>query len=369
MKIGILTFHHTANYGAILQAYGLWKAIKNLGHDVEIIDYRPEKVDKHFWQGKRFIRLKSIIKGKGAIIDPSALVKFMKYLKFRYFLNFKMKLSKKKFSHQTDLNNFAFKYDLVVCGSDQIWCLNSKFRGFNSSYFLDFIDSKFSGRKVSYAASFGSTEDLGDKQDLISKLLGDFNVISVRDSNSLKIVEQECKQQAVKVLDPTFLIDYDKITLPPKKKSNYLLVYNHGELVEAEKNIILQVAKELNLSIISLEKENDIADENLINIGPREWLGYFNQASYVITNTYHGTIFSLKFEKQFSVFSYQGKQFKIPDLLKMLKLENRILDTSSFNSVNIKNLNSIDYSLVNKRIAEEVEKSQAYLSNSIISKN
>lgn len=198
MKIGILTFHHTTNYGATLQAYALWKTIKQYGYDVEIIDYRPYKTAINYLG-----RLMPIKPVHGNYSRYKLERHFIPYLiqawRMRRFLVSKLKLSKEKTYTINGLEKFSNQYDIVICGSDQIWHTKDRFTGgFNPSFFLDFIDSK-NTKKISYAPSFGQTKDLKQDRQLISKLISDFDKISVRDNNSLRLIEQDCDRVATKV--------------------------------------------------------------------------------------------------------------------------------------------------------------------------
>lgn len=363
MKIGILTFHHTTNYGATLQAYALWSIIKRHGYDVEIIDYQPPKavdfyqneIEQILGKGKVNQFLNKPLKYKYRLIQFRL---FVKRLKMSLFMNSRMKLSTKRVQSKAELINLELSYDLIICGSDQVWCIDS-YRGFDPSFFLDFVES-YSCRKVSYAASFGNTEHLGEHRDSICQLVSDFDAISVRDSNSLRLIQQECNKPAVRVLDPTFLIDYQEFKFVPKFKKRYLLLYFHGNLNKEEQNFIKSIANRHKLAIVSVGKPITIAHSNLISAGFVEWLGLLRRASYVVTNTYHGTIFSIKFKKQFTVLGRVGKQNKINDLLEHLALENRILSKIETNSTYQQSL-EIDYSLVDKTLEKEILSSKAYL--------
>lgn len=364
MRVGILTFHHTTNYGATLQAYALWTIIKEQGFDVEFIDYRPHKAVRHYLKEIQPIQQKS----NKFIVNRQALSNLIKAWKMRRFLLSKVRLSRKKSYGRTGLKELYGNYDIVVCGSDQIWCIDTYFRGFDPSYFLDFLSEEMTCQKVSYAASFGKTETLGKHKEIICKLISQFNAVAVRDSNSLRLVQQECGREAVKVLDPTFLVEYSKITSVPKLTEEYLLIYNQTPLNQEQQNFVRAVAKVKNLVIISIGEYDQVADKNFINISPQEWLGYFSKASYVVTNTYHGTIFSLIFKKSFTVFANKKKANKTNDLLQLFGLENRVvLDTSSVSSITEEYL-KINYALVDEKLEKEVFRSKTYLFNALDSK-
>lgn len=366
MKIGILTFHHGANYGAVLQTYALWKTIKNDGHDVEIIDYRPEEIEKYYWPWSKMTIIPPM--GKRILqLSDYRFQRFLKFLRFRYFLRTKIKLSKHKFTNKEDLKKMKIPYEMVIVGSDQVWCIDNPFRGFDSSYFLDFFDQKSTCKKVSYAASFGPTTSLGVHEQFIIELLQQFNSISVRDSNSLRIIQDECKRDAEIVLDPTFLIDeYDTFLIPPKVKEKYLLIYNQGDLTLEQKEFIKKIADLKQLAIISIGRGPQKIERYVFPfISPQEWVGYFKNASYVITNTYHGTIFSIIFGRDFSVLFSQEKTNKTLDLLNNLGLNERILTQDNLQASSI-NYSPINYSKIKEKLAEEIGRSKTHLLKNII---
>lgn len=269
-----------------------------------------------------------------------------------------MKLSPKKYSYEADLKKFDFDYDLVICGSDQIWSLNS-FRGFDPSFYLDFIDDQTKCCKISYAASFGNTNDLGQNKEVICKLISRLDAISVRDSNSLRLIQQECNQQAERVLDPTFLIEYKELLSVPDVKERYILIYA-AVMTTKQENFVLSIAKQENIKIISVGFPSKIAHRNLIDVSPEEWLGYFSKASYIVTQLYHGTIFAIIFKKNFTVFASESRNNKIKDLLNNIGLENRLLSEEELDSIQ-NYYCEIDYIGVDERLGAEISKSKAYL--------
>ncbi|EDX73568.1 hypothetical protein MC7420_3742 [Coleofasciculus chthonoplastes PCC 7420] len=360
MKVGILTFHNTTNYGATLQAYALSTIIGSQGHDVEIIDYCPYKVEKYYKKDLYFI-------DKNRRLNRRIFDNLLKYYKTRKFLVSKTNISKKKYATSAELKKINSSYEVVVCGSDQIWCIDS-FRGFDSAYFLDFIDNKTDIIKISYAASFGHTMRLRNYRELICQLISNFSAISVRDANSRRLLKEECNEQAVKVLDPTFLIEYDEYFLDKKFKKEYLLIYIISGITLEQKTFIKFIANYKNLEIISVGKYVDIATKNIIGIGPKEWINYFSHASYIMTNTYHGTIFSILFRKPFIVLDTLNKANKINDLLKDFNLENRLNSKSNFIENFNKNILDIEYSLIEEDINQAISNSKNFLKTTINSK-
>ena len=173
------------------------------------------------------------------------------------------------------------------------------------------------------------------------------------------MIQAACGIASTKVLDPTFLTNYESILTPPKLEKSYLLVYNHKELGDFQKRTIQEIAKVKNLKIVSIGDAWDIADKNFVSVNPAEWVGYFKYASYVFTNTFHGTIFSLLFKKNFTVFVGEGKRNKVFDLLTPLDLKSRIIMDSTVD-YEIDN-SEIDYASVYRKLTPQIEDSKAFL--------
>ncbi|NEO94751.1 MAG: polysaccharide pyruvyl transferase family protein [Moorea sp. SIO3G5] len=361
MKVGILTFHNTTNYGATLQAYALMQVIQSQGHEVELIDYRPYRVGlaylKHLYVNKCF-RFRYSISNT------------VKSWKMRQFLLSRMGLSKLKFYRKTSLDSWNPDYDVVVCGSDEIWELGKVIESiplgtdFCLSYFFDFISNPKT-RKVSYAPSCGPTKTFGNHREKVSQLLKNFHAISVRDAHSLKLLSEEYGIQATKVLDPTFLADFKDITASVPIQQKYILVY--GALSGDEQNYVKAVADREELEIISIGYPCQVADVNRVDIGPEEWLGYYAQASYVFTSFYHGTIFSIIFNKPFTTFSRStagdNKSKKVQDLLKDLDIEDRLLNVNRITSPQPQ-LN-LELNFDTSKLQQMIGKSNAYLSQAL----
>ncbi|MBW4557555.1 MAG: polysaccharide pyruvyl transferase family protein [Trichormus sp. ATA11-4-KO1] len=369
MKIGIITFHHIDNYGATLQAYALWNFLNSQGYDVEIIDYRPYRAVRYYTKSLRPIRRKKLSiheSQKLSIhqlhINEKIFVNISRAWKIRQFLLSHVRLSQRKFYRKKGLQHFNSKYDVVICGSDQIWSLNS-IRGFDASFFLDFVNNQAT-RKISYAASFGELTVLNNHREEICNLVNQFQTILVRDSNSERIIVNQCNMVAKKVLDPTFLINYDAIKHIPKIEGKYLLIYNQDELASTEEDLVKSIAERHGLNIVSIGKCNQVAKVNLENACPQEWIGAFSQASYIVTNTYHGTIFAIIFQKPFSVFVPSNKSNKVTDLLRDLSLEDRIFSENTISQVKEKAFD-IDYEIVSKVLELKILESKKYLLEAI----
>ncbi len=351
------------NYGAVLQSYALSTFLDSQDNIVEFIDYRSNRVNFQDW--------KSLFFSKYSLLNPQYLLKALnKRAKFKDFIDTELNLSKKRFFGENDLKKGNHSYDSVVCGSDEIWNLDSI--GFDKLYFINFLDNK-AIRKISYAASFGSTTNISPSlQEEINSFLIDFNAISVRDNNSLSLIKQ-CGFEAQKVLDPTFLISYEKITKKTQIKEEYILVY--GSLSKSEAEYVRKFSEKNKLNIISIGTHQSflkpICTNELFDVCPREWLGFFSDSRFVVTKFFHGAIFSILFNKPFIVFNSMQKSVKIKDLLETLDLKNRIIEPNETFSVLNNDLHEIILAppLSNKKqrsiLDENIKYSQDFLKKSL----
>src|SRR5690606_3808547 len=188
------------------------------------------------------------------------------------------------------------KYDYVIVGSDIVWNFKDPFLGSDPIYFGQGLDGT---RLISYAPSFGNISISDSLPDFVSRGIKNFEKISVRDTNSAEIIKNISGVEPETVLDPTFLIDPSPFERVVSRPHPYLLVYAY-HLREHEIRSAKAFAKQRGLQTVAVGYRCDWADKNVIALGPFEWLGYFKNASYVLTSTFHGTIFSLKYQKNFA---------------------------------------------------------------------
>lgn len=322
MKIGILTYHRSINYGAYLQAYALQNAIsKYMGPavKVEIIDYDSEC-------STRFYN-KIYKKAKGEIDYD----RFVQYIKFKLCIK-RLKRSRHHFcSDDLDITNEFLKqqqYDLIVVGSDEIWKTDGM-RGFPTAYWLhDLCDTT---RKISYAASSRNRIDrLGkDKIKYIADSLSGFEYIGVRDRYTKKLVDSVVnKDISIQNCDPVFLHDFvpDETQFSKLKNKNPLFNEKKVLLIMIPDDKLCNLIK-LKMGdeyvIVSVMDRNQSADLNILGLGPFEWVNLIAHADCVVTNRFHGCVFSVKFNKPFiAVDDYDDEDSsKMLDLLERMGLE------------------------------------------------
>lgn len=346
MNIGLVTVYYTENCGSVLQAFALKSKIEELGGNCTIISTQ-NKYSGHSY--KRFI--KNII--KAIRYKKSVKASIYKYYNYEKFIKNEFKVKKIQSSS---------KFDAILIGSDTVWDAQSE-------YFLEskelFWGSKFTDvRLYSYAASISNCPyQVLDNMDFVLPSLQKMKKISVRDNYTLDYVKSRTNKDVYLNCDPTFFFNQEFYLQFCKKinDDNYLLLYLFDEPTEEEKKNIIDFARKFNLKIISLigmGKYISFADE-YVESTIENFLSYFYNASYIVTNTFHGSVFSIIFNKQFVVLDY--KKNKIIDLLDSLDLSDRI------NSVSIEDvlLKKIDCDRVNNSIKIKREKSEDYLRNCI----
>lgn len=344
-KVGILTFHYANNYGAVLQAYGLAKAVQELGHEVEIIDYRPLAAR----------RMYNRIARRPTRILPS----LMHLWRFDRFRRKHLPLSRTYLS-MNDLKKYPPQVDYVVCGSDQIWNISS-FRGFDPVFFLAHLDlSMLCPKRISYAATFGNAESLGEHHSQICGLLSRFEQISVRDAKSQKMIEELVGRAAVHVLDPSFLTNYDSITPNRLLSVPYVFAYllDKSEFVI---QAIRLVRDQTGLPIVLLGAK--IEGERVQRVGPLQWLSLIKHADFVLTNSFHGTCFALKNQKHFVMLPKEGGMSRLEDILQTANLRERLV-TNPVELQRALNVN-IDYRDVSVKLEQARERSLNFLRNAL----
>ena len=319
MKIAIITFHWATNYGAVLQAFALQKYLSKQEHYVEVIDYYPDKYRKNLLNAFRTKhpsavpgRIKEIRKEKAV-----ALFRIKTIIKTRHFNN-----SKK-------LNAISESFDCFICGSDQIW--NPSFTQFGEgkpsfAYFLGFVsDNKII---ASYAGSFGVTR----YPEHLIKAIGDkfkrFDFISVREKTAIDIIKECGINNAYLVPDPTLLLDYQDY-LPFLVESVHDKPYIFSYMLHGM-NLIQD-----NETAQYLKKSGyDIIEPN--NYTVEQWLTAIYGAEIVITNSFHGIVFSILFRKKFVALTIKdsGMNDRIHTLLDRLGLDDRLYKgtTTNFDS-------------------------------------
>lgn len=324
-KIATLTFHRAINYGAILQTYALQKSLEKLGCDTEVLDYRSDFLE-NLHNPHNISKYKSFLHYCYSVLKNR--VKKDNRKAFREFSESYLKISEKY--SKSNIKNAADEYKAVIVGSDQVWNYNCT--DFDKTYFLDFLSDK--KQKYSYAASIGVKLEDGKICGEYKSLLSDFSVLSVREEQArMELNKLDLFSQTS--LDPTLLLSGDewrKIAVKPKGNfKKYVLVY-----VITPTKSIFDIAKKLSrkygMEIIYINEFlfNKFGVKNKSRITPNEWLWLFDNADFIVTNSFHGTAFSVNLKKQFYVEPLPVKtnvNSRIYDFLNILNLNDRIITT------------------------------------------
>lgn len=363
-KVGLMTCF-LDNYGACLQAYALTKAIQSIGLDCEILQYvEPQGYHK----GGLVERVKdSAIYNKIRCCSPNYRRSFLcgkiKRKAFRAFRRQYLPISARRYDSFEQLRKANADYDMFVCGSDQIWN-PSFYNGNNRAYFLDFAEPQ--KKKIAYAPSIGvdKISDAFAKQ--FGELVNKIDAISVREMRGVEIVRELSGREATLVLDPTLLLKGDQwISLLNEKRvieEKYILCYLFGEHAEY-KQVIDRLARMTNLKVVIIPFCEYHLTNNYTKVyaaGPLDFLNLIKNAEYVVTDSFHATVFSLLFTRRFFTLprfkrnEKNSMNSRIYSLLNLVGLQDRLLDYSQIDSFDIDA--SIDYPSVQAKL-EQMRKS------------
>ncbi|MDD2494973.1 MAG: polysaccharide pyruvyl transferase family protein [Tissierellia bacterium] len=373
MKIGILTQPLINNYGGILQNYALQTVLKRLGHTVFTLNivYSSNWIKRIKSMSKRVILR---LLGKKVRIRIWATDKETEFISKNTlkFINKHIKTTP-IIKQITELDLKDYKFDVFIVGSDQVW--RPQYSPHLLTYYLDFLNNNNKVKKIAYAASFGV-----DKWEYTSKmtkkcadLIKKFDAISVREDSALQLIEKHFNAHAVKVLDPTLLLDKEDYINLLGKSENYkeeiLYTYILDKNNEKEK-IVNKVADKYNLIISSGMPESNFIDFEKRDLckcvfPPIEsWLEGFMKAKFVITDSFHGTIFSIILNKPFLTIVNTGRgKTRLTSLLKQFHLHNRLIQ--SVDDISKNYIGEIDWLFVNSILKEEKEKSIDFIINNI----
>lgn len=340
MKIGLITFHDTTNFGSFLQTYGLYKTLLNMGYNCEVIDYKCKAIVK-----------KELPKKKPLNYSIREIVKFIlidrmtrkKYKSFYKAIKNTFHLSKEY--NIENISESNMEYDVFLVGSDILW--NREITNGDMTYFLDFVNSD--KIKNSFATSIGEPWSL-DEEKMISPLLKSFNHIALREKDSIEWVKKLYEKEIYSVCDPTMLLntnEWDKfLTNYAQKFKNYILVYFYNEVVIEDAKKYAKIHK---AEVVVINYGLPI--KGVKNVHPYEigdFLGLIKNAKSVFTSSYHGMLFSIYYEIPFICYGRKnGNNVRFTSVLKRLEIENNYV-TSAFNFSEI----NINYNRVSAKVEE-----------------
>ncbi len=358
-KIGILTFHRAINYGAQLQAYALQRTVSDLGADCELVDYICPSLEIAYkpFNIKKKKPLQSFAK--------SCIMWNRRIKKNKSFDSFQNKIvkSSEQYTPKT-IAQANDKYDLFITGSDQVfspWCVD-----FDPAYFLTFADDK---KKFSYAASFATKEIPQEMQAEFSKRLEGFQKISVREPDGARLVKELCNKESEVSLDPTLLLGEKKWSEIAETSCDepYILIYTVMPQIS-----LLSFAEKLSvekggMKIIYMTDAPQKPIKNMECVratSVEKFIGYFKNASYVVSNSFHATAFSVIFHKSMFI-EFQNKinrNVRSESFLANLGISRGVVDGKAEET-------SINWNDVDAKLSVQREKSLDYLKSVINTEN
>lgn len=381
-KIGIVTLHFSINYGAVLQCAALVKTLQELGNEVEVIDYVPSYLEQYWnaWKSPlNECRKQKIYCGRNIIKTFWKLSKiywkvmwdnrnyFERRKKKQEFLQFtrdNLNIGNQHFNTLEQLKSAQLPYDCLITGSDQVWNPNFTKNKFDEVYFLRFGDRKQT--RLAYAASAGvsgDTEFYMQMKNMVSKL----DAISVREKSLALELKRVGIENVVPVIDPTLFLtgdDWEKYEKSTNVKEKYLLVYCLAQHKEFEE-IVEKIHKEINLKIVDISpKKLNVSDCCKYDkvCGPSQFLWYIHHADFIFTNSFHGTVFSILYKKQFITLADAKTGNRMKDLLNDLLLGDRLYSENRSIASYTKR---IDYSASYKELDKLRKKAEKFLVDNI----
>lgn len=352
MKIGIMTFHWATNYGAILQAYALQRFLMGKYSDakVEIINYKPKRYDIRFFDFLNILHPRKVVYTYG---------EHKRENKIKFFRNEQLKLTHRFYS-EAELAVSCDDYDILISGSDQIWnsyYTSSGENGLTLAYYLSF--GRADCRRIAYAASFGCDIYPQELVSVIKPYLERYNRLGVRENSAIKILCNMGIYNAELNADPTLLLekwDYLSLIETSGPQNEYIAAYF---LRDNASNVRDKINNCRNAKIIDCSVRV-IGDKTIGG-----WLQMIHDCKVLLTNSYHGMLFAIIFNKDFYVFLEKrnniGMNDRIITLLSIAGLQDRIIDGNK-----ICPALSTDWEEVNRKLKDYREKAKKYLNDAIL---
>ncbi|MDO5975340.1 polysaccharide pyruvyl transferase family protein [Flavivirga jejuensis] len=351
-----ITCHRPLNYGAVLQTYALNTKLRELGLDARVIDYNPPYYTKS--NRSLFIRI---------IREVFRLPDWI-YGKWRFgkFISKHIPLSEDQYKNLNDLKRKVPKADYYFAGSDQIWNCEELLNGKDDSFFLTFAPKE--SKKISYAASLAMPKVPYNQVDRYRELINDFDAVSIREKDGLKVLKDLGIKNVINVLDPVFLLDNDgwnyivsQSNFTPKEK--YILVYGF----KRQKNLYeyaRKLGQKLNVKVYAINTNIEDyfldIDKYFWNASPEAFVKLIKNSEAVVTNSFHGLSFSIIFNKPFHLFSRKGKaNSRMLNLLSDLNLSDRVINSEELVS------NEVNFSEANEFISSRRNFSIEFIKNNI----
>ncbi len=382
MNVGIITlFYNSTNYGGVLQSYALTQALNQM-EDVyaEQICYEKSYSTSYANRWKKIFSFKKVFRhiklkveraltkkerGIAETISKKRLTPFGK------FVTDHIQKTATIYTQKT-IPEVLTQKDVLIAGSDQVWNVNY----YDEVYRLDFIPSdKY---KMSYAAGVSCGTLTSEQREIFKNTLRSYAAISVREEAAVDILQPLTDTKVQWVLDPTLLLspaDWDKICSGRKIRENYIFCFFLGRLSLENKRII-EFAKKRNLKIVSMpylavtsRKDSDFGDYKVYDAGPQDFLSFVKYATYIFTDSFHATVFSHIYQREFFVFGrakFNAMNDRIESLTALFNTRDRFCDTKERTTLKyIENLPPIDYSKPFPKFEKMKKQSENFLKDNL----
>ena len=365
-EVGIITFHCSNNYGAMLQAYGLKRFLQDSGTAAEIVRYEPPYMTgRHWWipyapiQGLkgRIWGLFNMWNGFWAHMRVKEQFSRQRANMNRFRREYLTEKGQRKILSAWGLRRLPYRYYIV--GSDQIWNPDITC-GLRKAYFGAF-QSRRKEKVVAYAASFGGTSIQERHDRKFAELVSHVDALSVREATAIPYVKKFYPGDVKAVLDPVFFLGkeaWQKAEKAPDRKG-YILVYvTEGNEKMAE--YARKLSEEKGLPVVEVRAGQQGADQGFeldVTAGPAEFLGYIHHAEYVVTNSFHAVAFSIIYRKRFLAFAHRSLSARLQNILQVHGLEDKICQDGGGKDIDA----PVDGGKVQQRTADAVRESQKFL--------
>lgn len=374
MKVGIVTLHKVLNFGSVLQAHCTCIVLKRFGCKPEIIDYMEPRYTvlgaiKGIFHDIFYGKQKRSLVSKLVIFPLKVLSYVIQYRNFEKFVSSYLPVSQSRFTSFESIRKAPPQADMYLTGSDQVW--NSEYNGgIDRVHFLDFVPA---GKpRVSYAASFGKDKLRPEEVVETGELLRKYSAISVRELSGVEIINDLGISEAQQVLDPTLLLSRDEwakeFALVKPAEEPYLLIYSVERSMD---QVIYSAARKIadakGLQVVFLSQAAKLSSMNGCDSQRSfseviDYLRYFYYADFVVASSFHGTAFSINFNRPFISVLPPKFGARPRSLLNLVGLSDRIVE----NNLDLdKALAPIDFTVVNQVLDREREKSMAFIDAAI----
>ena len=385
IKIAIITkYYNSANYGGLLQAYALTHYLQSIGYDAFQICFDEKSVKSKSvtsdlsgrFSSLTFIekvkRILKRIKTKISVYATRLFLKNKNKLRRQAFTSFRESIPHTSTVYNSNtISDVNPKADIFITGSDRVWSE----RSIGDEYYLSFVKS---AKKIAYAVSLRANELNKNQKEAMAAAVEKIDAVSVREKETVRILSEITNKKIEHVLDPTFLLDKTEWAEiagkdPFECESQYIFCYFLGDDIK-NRRLVKQFAKNKKLKIITLpySKESfnladvSFGDIRLTQVSPNRFLYLIKNASYVFTDSFHASVFSIIFHRQFFIMprnEIKGSGTRIESLVSVAGIENRYCENTD--KYTLLSLDDIDYNAVDGRIQQYRESSVAFLNNAV----